>query len=202
MKLRTLNRAGRMMASWIGGAALLMVAPFAMAVPPSFNGSLTAPIPAIGQSVIVNLRQQGVVAGSAPMSVAIPGQGNVLLNGQLAPFSGLTIAAVDLDTASFGTVCVQITNLSYTVSIVGTLSTPLSATNALQETGSIGAPGITLINAAGPTVNPQDPAQVAACEDPNRDPVVSINGGSRTVNDMDGAPGENVALSATATDPE
>ena len=80
--------------SWIGGALLLTMAPVAMAVPPSFSGTITAPIPAVGQSVIVNLRQQSVVSGSSPVSITT-GQGVVLLNGQFVPASGLLIAPFD-----------------------------------------------------------------------------------------------------------
>lgn len=197
MKVTMLGRAGQMFASWIGGAALLLAAPLAMAIPPSFNGQIAVPIPAIGQSVIVNLRQQGAVGGTAPMQVAF-GQGIVLLNGQTA--SGLTIAAFDADTGNFGTVCVQLTNVSYSTATVGTLSTQITATNTLQETSSLAS--FPLVNAAVQTVNPNNAADLAACEDPNQAPIVSITGGSRAVNDTDGAAGENVTFTATASDPE
>ena len=200
MELTTLSPARRTALSWIGGGVLLAMAPVASAVPPSFSGTITAPIPAIGDNVIINLRQQNVVDGSAPVAITT-GQGVVLLNGQFSPPSGLEIAPFDADPTSFGTVCVRITNVSYRTEIVGTLSAQLAGTNALGETGGTGLPGITITNAAGPTVNPDDPAHLLACEDPNQPPVVTA-GGNRTVNDTDGQPGENVALTATATDPE
>lgn len=199
MKL-TFTEAWRAKRSWIGAAVLLTMAPVAMAVPPSFNGTITAPIPAIGQSVIINLRQQNVVSGSAPVAVTT-GQGVVLLNGQLSPPSGLQIAPFDAEPSLFGTVCVQITNVSYTPSVIGTLSAQLGGTNGLGESGGTGLPGIPIVDGAGPTVNPNDQNQLLACEDPNQAPVVSA-GGNRTVNDTDGQPGENVTLIATATDPE
>lgn len=195
MKVTTSNRVGPTLAAWIGGAWLLALAPFAQAVPPSISGTLNVPIPtAAGNSVIVNLRQQGVLTGSPTITVDT-GQGIVLLDGQFTPSSGLSIGV-------FGSVCVQISNDNYSNTIIGTLSAPLTASNSLDETFSTGMPGIVIVNGAGPTVNPNDPAQVAACDDPNTPPSVSIDGGSRTVNDTDGAPGENVAFSATVNDPE
>lgn len=201
MKVTALTRAGRKLATWIGGAALLAMAPLAQAVPPNLGGSINVPIPGIGSSVVVNLRQQGVLTGSASIEVAT-GQGIVLLDGQFSPPSGLSIAPYDPNSGSFGAVCVEITNTGYTPSIVGTLSAPLTASNLLGESVNTGTPGITIVDGAGPTVDVQNPAQVAACEDPNQAPVVSINGGNRTVNDTDGQPGENVAFAATVTDPE
>src|SRR5687767_12872310 len=97
MKSTTLKRDGRVFASWIGGAALLAVAPLAWAVPPAFTGTpITAPIPAIGQNVVINLRQQGVISGSASISAGT-GQQVVFINGQpsgllsIEPLSGAPI---------------------------------------------------------------------------------------------------------------
>lgn len=197
MKLTTLGRAGRTLTSWSSAAALLLIAPLAMAVPPSFSGSITAPMPAVGQTVIINLRQQGVLRGSAPISITT-GQGIVLLNGQFSPASGLSIMPFDANPDAFGTVCVQIANSGYSRATVGTLSAQLTGTNLQAETGGTGLPGITIIDAAGPVVNPND---VAACEDPNQQPVANA-GLDRTVPDTDGAAGENVVLNGSATDPE
>lgn len=197
MKLTTLSRAGRTFTSWIGGAALLLIAPLAMAVPPSFTGTITAPMPAAGQTVIINLRQQGVVSGSAPISIATH-QGIVLLNGQFSPPSGLSIVPFDPNPSSFGTVCVVIGNVGYSPPAPGTLSAQLSGTNLQSETGGTGLPGITIVDAAGPVVNPND---TAACEDPNLPPVANA-GPDRTIVDTNGAPGETVILAGSATDPE
>jgi outer membrane autotransporter protein len=197
MKLTTLSRAGRTFTSWISGAALLLIAPLAMAVPPSFNGTITAPMPAAGQTVIINLRQQGVLSGSAPISITT-GQGVVLLNGQFTPSSGLTILPFDPNPSSFGTVCVVIGNVGYSPSTPGTLSAQLGGTNLQSETGGTGLPGLTIVDAAGPVVNPND---TAACEDPNQAPIANA-GPDRTIVDTNGAPGENVVLAGSATDPE
>jgi outer membrane autotransporter protein len=200
MMVTALTRAGRTLATWGSGVLLLALAPLAQAVPPSLNGTINVPIPlGIGNSVVVNLRQQGVLSGSASIDIAT-GQGIVLLNGQFSPPSGLLIAPFDPDSATFGAVCVQITNDSYTPSVVGTLSAQLTASNSLGESTS--NPGVVIVNSAGPTVNLNNAAEVAACGDPNQAPVVSIDGGNRTVNDTDGAPGENVPFNATVADPE
>jgi uncharacterized protein YhjY with autotransporter beta-barrel domain len=114
-------------------------------------------------------------------------------------FSGLSIQSYP--PASGGGVCVAIANGSYTATAGDQLSVSLTATNPLQESGA--APNLTINNANGPgVVNPNDQTQVAACADPNQDPIGNINGGNRTIADTDGAPGENVAFSATASDPE
>lgn len=200
MKVTALTRAGRALATWSGGVLLLAMAPLAQAIPPNLNGTINVPIPALGNSVVVNLRQQGVLTGSASIDVDT-GQGIVLLNGNFTPPSGLSIARFAPGETS-STVCVEIINDSYSPSIIGTLSVPLTASNQLDESFSTGIPGIAIVNGAGPTVNPNNPAEVAACADPNQDPIVSIDGGNRTVSDTDGEPGENVAFNATAMDPE
>lgn len=197
MKVTALTRAGRKSASWVGGAVLLAMAPLAQAVPPSLSGTINVLIPAIEDSVVVNLRQQGVLTGSPSISIDT-GQGLIVLNGQLA--SELPIEPFPSD--SPGSVCVRIFNGDYAPSVSDTLSVPLTASNPLGETFSTGQPGITIVNGPGPTVNIANPAEVAACADPNESPVVSINGGDRTVSDTDGAPGENVAFGATVADPE
>lgn len=198
MKVTALTRAGRTLATWIAGAALLAMAPLAQAVPPSLSGTLNIPIPNVGQSVVVNLRQQGVLTGSASITINT-GQGVVLIDGDFS--NVLAIAPFDPDPA-FGGVCVQIANLDYSPSNGGLLTAPLTATNLLGESFSTGLPGLTIVDGAGPTVNLQNPAEVAACGDPNQLPSVSIDGGNRTVADTDGAPGENVLFTATTADPE
>jgi uncharacterized protein YhjY with autotransporter beta-barrel domain len=197
MKVAALRAAGRTLATWMGGVALLAMAPLAQAIPPSFGGQVNVPIPALSQSVVVNLRTAGAVNGSPGISIGT-GQNVVFLNdaGVTSP-SGLVILPFN----SAGGVCVLIANNTYSPSTPGTLFVPLSAINLLQETGS--TPGITIVNATGPgVVNPNNAADVATCADPNQAPIASINSGNRTVNDTDGAPGENVAFTATASDPE
>lgn len=200
MKVVALRAAGRTLASWMGGAALLAMAPLAQAIPPSFSSQVSVPIPAVGQDVFINLRAAGAVSGSPEIDIGT-GQGVLLLNGMPSPPSNLTIEVYDPTDA--GGVCVQISNTGYTPSPGDTLSAQLTATNALGESGSTVGAGITIINAPGPgIVTPGDAAQDATCADLNQAPLVSIDGGNRTVNDTDGAPGENVTFSATASDPE
>lgn len=196
MKVTALTRAGRRLAKWVGGAALLAMAPLAQAVPPSINGTITVPIPPIEGSVLVNLRAQGVLTGSASITIT---SAVVRLNGQVP--SELSIDPFPVEQPG-GAVCLRIFNGDYAPSTNDTLSVELIATNLLGETFSTGTPGITIVNGTGPVVNEEDSAQVAACSDPNSPPTVSIGGGDRTVTDTDNAPGENVPFSATVTDPE
>lgn len=199
MKVRALGRAGGSLAAWMSGVALLTLAPLAQAVPPTFSTSVNIPIPAPNEAVIVNLRQAGAVSGSAPISIDT-GQGVVLLNGEP---TALAIQPYDPLGGDTGTVCVIVFNVEYSPSAGDTLTAPLNASNGQQETGSTGLPGILIVNAPGPgIVTPGNAQQEAACEDPNQPPVVTIAGGNRSVNDTDGAPGENVTFAATASDPE
>ncbi len=199
MKVTALRAAGRTLATWMGGVALLAMAPFAQAIPPSFSGQVNIPIPAIGQEVIVNLRAAGAVSGSPEIDIGT-GQGVLLLNnGGVSLPSNLTIEVYDPNDA--GGVCVVIHNDNYSPTDGDILSAPLTATNGRGEVGS--SPGIIINNAPGAgIVTPGNEAQEDACMDLNQAPIVSINGGNRTVADTDGAPGENVAFSATVTDPE
>lgn len=198
MKVKTLGRARRSLAAWTGGVALLALAPLAQAVPPAFSGSVNIPIPAMGEAVIVNLRQAGAVSGSAPITIDT-GQGVVLLNGEPTAL-GIQPYTVEGESS---TVCVTIFNIEYSPSAADTLTAPLSATNQQQESGSTGSPGIVIVNAPGPgIVTEGNTEQEAACADPNQPPVATISGGSRAVSDTDGAPGENVTFTATVSDPE
>jgi uncharacterized protein YhjY with autotransporter beta-barrel domain len=196
MKVTALTRAGRTLATWIGGATLLAMAPLAQAVPPSLSGTINLPIPSVGDIVVVNLRQQGVLTGSPSITIGT-GQGVVFINGQ--PTSVLSIAPLNSESPG---VCVALFNSDYSPSSEDTLTVQLSATNQLGETFNTGLPGIAIVDGAGPIVNTENAAEVAACNDANQAPAVSIDGGNRTVTDTDGEPGENVAFSATVADPE
>ena len=201
MKVAALRAAGRTWTTWMGGVALLAMAPLAQAIPPSFSSQVNIPIPAPGQDVIINLRQAGAISGSPLIDIDTL-QGVVLLaNGSATPPSNLTIQAYD--PGDGGGVCVVIINEGYTPNTGDTLYVPLSATNGLGQSGSTGGPGLIIINAPGPgIVTPGNQAQEQACLDLNQAPIASINGGSRTVADTDGTPGENVTFSATVSDPE
>ncbi|HEY5757639.1 MAG TPA: PKD domain-containing protein, partial [Steroidobacter sp.] len=200
MKVTGLGAIGRTFATWMGGVALLAMAPLAQAIPPSFSAQVNIPIPTgQGQTVVVNLRVAGTVSGSPEIDIGT-GQGVVLLNRSGVPVpSNLTLDIYDPNDA--GGVCVSITNFGgYTPTAGDVLTLPLSATNGLGQAGN----GIVTINNApgAGIVTPGNQAQDAACADPNQDPIASINGGNRTIADTDGVPGENVAFSATASDPE
>lgn len=199
MKVTALRAAGRTLATWMGGVALLAMAPLAQAIPPMFSGQVNIPIPAIGQDVVINLRVAGAVSGSPDIDIDT-GQGVLLLNnGGVNLPSNLTIDVYDPNDA--GGVCVVIHNDNYAPTTGDVLFVPLTATNGRGESG--GSPGIIINNAPGAgIVTPGNEAQERACADLNQAPIVSINGGSRTVSDTDGAPGENVTFSATVGDPE
>jgi uncharacterized protein YhjY with autotransporter beta-barrel domain len=199
MKVAALRAAGRTLATWMGGVALLAMAPLAQAIPPSFSGQVNIPIPTgLSQSVVVNLRAAGAVSGSPEIDIGT-GQGVLFVtNGTVTQPTALSIQVYDPNDA--GGVCVEITNGGYTPTAGDVLTMPLTATNGL---GQSGGGTVTINNAPGAgIVTPGSQAQDSACADLNQAPIASINGGNRTVNDTDGAPGENVAFSATVTDPE
>nr|WP_298717554.1 autotransporter domain-containing protein [uncultured Steroidobacter sp.] len=199
MKVTALRAAGQALATWLGGATLLAMAPLAQAIPPMFSSQVNIPIPTIGHNVIVNLRAAGAVSGSPEIDIGTEQRVLLLNNGGVTRPSNLSIEVYDPNDA--GGVCVLIHNDNYTPTPGDVLSVPLTATNALHESGS--SPGM-LINDApgGGIVTRGNEAQERACADLNQAPVVSIDGGSRTVGDTDGSPGEKVTFSATASDPE
>ena len=168
----------------------------AHAAPPAFTGqALTVPIPVVGGSVIVNVRQQGVISGSAPIQIeSNEGVPTVFINGE--PTFVLSAGVFGPD--AFGAVCVEIFNNDYTPQPDDAIEIGLTLFNPQQETASALVP---LVNGSASVVDPEDPAQVNACGDPNAAPLVNA-GPDRTVADSDGAAGESVTLSGSATDPE
>ncbi|WP_161810392.1 autotransporter outer membrane beta-barrel domain-containing protein [Steroidobacter agaridevorans] len=204
MKVAALRAAGRTWATWMSGVALLALAPLAQAIPPSFSSQVNIPIPAPNQSVAINLRTAGALSGSPLIDITDLGQGVVwVTNGGVTTGTDLSIDVYDPNDA--GGVCVVIASgsLGYTPTPGDTLFVPIQATNQQGESGSTVPPGITIINAPGPgIVIPGNETQEDSCADLNQAPVASINGGNQTVSDTDGAPGETVRLTASATDPE
>lgn len=196
MKVAALRAAGRTLATWMGGVALLAMAPLAQAIPPSFSGQVNIPIPTVSQDVVVNLRAAGAVSGSPEIDIGT-GQGVVFIdNGGVLQPTSLIIQVYN----PAGGVCVRITNVGYTPTVGDTLVMQLTATNGLDQSGG---GTVTINNAPGAgIVTEGNQAQEDACADANIAPISSINGGNRTIVDTDGAPGENVAFSATVTDPE
>lgn len=77
MKVAALRAARRTLATWMGGVTLLAMAPLAQAIPPSFSSQVNIPIPALSQSVVVNLRAAGAVSGSPEIDITDLGQGVV-----------------------------------------------------------------------------------------------------------------------------
>lgn len=204
MTLPTRSGSGCAFLSWIGALALLILAPLAMAQnAPTWGGSITAPMPGIESSIVVNLRQQGVLTGHAPIAVDIFQVEVLLLNN--VPDSNLLVSPYDPNPNNYGTVCIRIANAGYSPS-GGQLSVLLQGTNALGTVTNW--PGTPVFDAPGPTVNESDPQQVQACEDGlvgnpvNQSPFANA-GTDRTVNDTDRAEGEAVVLDGSASvDPD
>jgi outer membrane autotransporter protein len=179
------------------GAVLLggLMAQVSLAAPPVFtSGSVTVPIPtAAQQDAVVNLRQQQVISGSAPIQISV---GALLLNG--VPTQNLFAGGINFSDG-FGTICLGVFNAAYTPVAGDVITLQVTASNQQNETTSA---TLTLVNAAAPTIDMQDPAQAATCDDPNSAPIARA-GNDRTIADTDGRAGENVALDATqSSDPE
>lgn len=172
-----------------------LFAPVALAVPPSFTGQpITLPIPGPNNTVIVNLRQQGVITGSAPIGVNPTGA--IFINGVL---SSSALAVTTLGNGDPGAVCFSLRNINFALPTTDTIEVELSLVNLAGE--NAGPQRVRVNDGAAPTVGPNDSQQLALCDDPNQSPVVNA-GTNRTVTDTDGAPGESVTLQGSATDPE
>jgi uncharacterized protein YhjY with autotransporter beta-barrel domain len=176
------------------GALMALGIAAAHAAPPSVNqGAITVPLPRVGETIVINLRQLGVVSGTAPLSVG-PSRLRVLLDG----IDASSIWAVFPLDVSDANVCVQIGNIDALIGQGRFELDGLVVTNPKQQTASGTIP---IVFGPGPTVNLQDPQQYAACLDPNNPPIANA-GTDQTVQDV-GAPGEVVTLSGSASsDPE
>src|SRR5262245_38703250 len=172
-----------------------LLAQVSLAAPPTFtSGTVTAPIPTTPQSnVVVNLRQQGVISGSAPIQVSVSG---IFINGQ--PTQLLAAGGVNLSD-TFGAVCLSVFNGAYTPTAGDVITLQMVASNLSGQQASA---NITLNNAPAPTIDMQNPAQAAPCDDPNNTPIARA-GNDRTVTDTNGQGGELVTLDGTqSSDPE
>lgn len=177
----------------IRAAALLVTTLFvqsALAAPPSITGApVTAAIPNIGESVTFNLRELGVIAGSAPLVVGESLQ--VLVNG--APASALEASVFSNNGP--GHVCVTILNLDSGVNPEDSYELQLDV-GSLSGSSSTGLQIVPITNTPGSVVD--TPAEELACNDPNTSPVANA-GSDRVVADTDAAPGESVVLDGSAS---
>ncbi len=154
-----------------------------LAAPPSIGGGpINIAIPPVGGSVTVNLRQIGVLSGSAPLRID---SAQMLINGQT---SAVLVAAVER--SSPGAVCVTIRNADFSPANNPTLSLRVAVSNLNDQ--SAGPTGIAVTNSAGTTPN------LSTCGDPNTRPIANA-GANRTVADTDGVAGETVLLDGSGS---
>lgn len=164
----------------------------ATAVPPALTGQpIVAALPSV-QQMIVNLRVQDVISGTAPLIVT-PGQ--VRVNG--LPSDLVAVGPFPPAGSGGGVVCLQF------VARIGpndVVDLDLTVSNLLRET--TGVQVVRIDRQPGPEVNPSDPAAVAACLDPNASPTANA-GTDQSLVDTDGQAGENVVLNgAASSDPD
>src|SRR5262245_19718711 len=94
MKLTMRGRFRCVALLWLSTLFLPMFAQGALAqTPPFWSGSISAPMPGLESSIVINLRQQGVLSGVAPITVDILQYEVLLLNGQ--PNSNLIVSPYD-----------------------------------------------------------------------------------------------------------
>ncbi|HJY42118.1 MAG TPA: autotransporter domain-containing protein [Steroidobacteraceae bacterium] len=186
MFFRSLARASTLFSAV--AAALTVLAPVAHAGPPTIGGAATVQLPNIGESVTINLRELGVIAGSAPLLVDGSAT-QVLVNGTPA---GTLVTALFPNNGP-GHACIVIGNTDFTFGTgqVFTLSLAVSDLAGNRISGTV-----PITNIAGPVVD--TPAEQAACDDRNTPPIANA-GPDQTLNDTDGQPGELVQLDASAT---
>jgi uncharacterized protein YhjY with autotransporter beta-barrel domain len=192
--LRRLCRTGRR--AVLALFTLAAFSPFgqAQAAPPNITGApATLEIPRTG-SITVNLRELGVIAGSAPLVVQSTSL-QVLVNG--APVGGLNASLFPNNGP--GRTCITISNTDFSLPGAASYALRLAVSN-LPGTAITPVQTIPITNTAGPLVD--TPQEQAACNDPNATPTANA-GDDRVVNDTDGQPGENVTLSgAGSSDPD
>jgi outer membrane autotransporter protein len=168
-------------------AVLAMLAVPAHAVPPAFTGAQIVANPN-GTQIFINLRQQGVVTGSAPLTVTV---GQLFINGVLDPTDVIGIDPTDPLPLDGGAICIELEDEGFNPAIHLTAAIQLTITNPLNQNATAIVP-ITLT--PGPTVSQVDPL----CSDPNATPTANA-GPDRTIVDTDAQPGEIVVLDASAS---
>ena len=169
----------RRLAVGVSLAGSMLVCGVASAVAPAISPStITLTAPETGSSISVNLRNLGVLTGSAPLTIT---SAIVLLNNQTS--TSELIGTVS--PSSPGRVCVTITNLAYDPSNEQTVALRLTVSNPKQQTaGPITVP---VDFSGGPSGN------LATCGDPNTSPIANA-GQDRAIPDTDDIAGENVVL--------
>jgi outer membrane autotransporter protein len=194
MFVRSLARASTLFYAFVG-ALLVVLMPTAHAAPPVITGaSVTAQMPNISDPAItINLRELGVIAGTAPLVVQ---QGQLQIFTAAGGPTGLIPTVLTTNNGP-GDVCITIANNgNFTVTPGQTFQLRLIVTNLANDTaGPITVP---ITNTPGNVVTPADPA----CNDPNSPPTANA-GPDQTLTDTDGVPGENVRLDGSASsDPD
>ena len=187
MFFRSLARASTLFSA-VAAALFTVLAPVAHAGPPSIGGAATVQLPNIGQSVTINLRELGVIAGSAPLLVDGSAT-QVLVNGTPA---GTLVTALFPNNGP-GHACIVIGNTDFTFGTGQVFSLSLAVSDLA---GNRIAGTVPITNIAGPVVD--TPAEQAACDDRNTPPIANA-GPDQTLNDTDGQAGEVVQLDASAT---
>lgn len=187
MFFRSLARASTLFSA-VGAVLLSVIAPVAQAGPPTIQGAATVQLPNIGGSVTINLRELGVIAGSAPLLVD-GSAAQVLVNGTPAG----TLVANLFPNNGPGHACIVISNTDFSFGGGEVFSLNLAVADLAGNRISGTVP---LTNAPGPVVD--TPAEQAACDDRNTPPVANA-GPDQTLTDSDGQPGESVQLDASGT---
>lgn len=165
------------------------------AIPPNVSGTAQLQVPEAGaQDIIVNLRQLGVVSGSAPVRIEVESL-ELLVDGE--SYAEFGLIAQPLDTGP-GSVCVQISNGNFRPEGPVNYSLRLSV-SSLSSSEPTPAQIIPITNTPGPTVDPE--TGFAACSDPNSSPIANA-GTNRTIVDAEGD-GEAIVLDGSASsDPD
>jgi len=195
MFVRSLARASSLPIALVG-TLLAVLMPSAQAAPPRITGTpVTAQMPNISDlPITINLRELGVIDGSAPLVVSTTG---LQIFDQAGAPTGLIPTLFPNNGP--GRVCITIANNgNFTVGPGQTFQLRLTVTNLANDTaGPITVP---VTNTPGNVVD-TTPEQ-AACDDRNNPPTADA-GPDQILNDTDGRPGETVILNgAASSDPD
>jgi outer membrane autotransporter protein len=193
MFVRSLARASTFSIALVG-ALLVALMSTAHAAPPKITGApVTAKMPDVQDpDIFINLRELGVIEGSAPLVVQ---QGQLQIFTVAGGPTGLIPTVVTNQTP--GDVCIQIhNNGNFPVAPGDTFLLRLVVSNLANDTN--GPTTVPVTNTPGKVVAPGDPA----CDDPNSPPTADA-GPDQNLNDTDGRPGETVILNgAGSSDPD